>query len=211
MQGGKRTDSCVLKTALGMSDCDSTSMMAMKLYADRRYYSEFFGTAHFSHPPPASASDLKKHFSFIDQTYKPSIRPSPHGETLQALHDRHAYALHRTIQALDSDPRQPRALLICTHAAAMICMGRTLTGRMPSDATEQDFRCGTCALSRFDRRKRSSESETKFGQGIGLWNDEEPEAIPQLDWKNGKGVGGGWDCSVNGDCSFLTGGEERTW
>jgi transcription factor C subunit 7 len=25
------------------------------------------------------------------------------------------------------------------------------------------------------------------------------------------GVGGGWECTVNGDCSFLSGGEERGW
>lgn len=151
-------------------------------------------------------SELAKYFKFLDQSYKSQIRPSPHGETLEALHDRHAYALHRMIQMLDVAPSQPRAVLICTHAASMICIGRTLTGQVPNDITKEDFRCGTCALSRFDRRKRHS-----GGQGIGLWDETEPEAIPRLSWRNGEGVAGGWDCVLNGDCSFLEGGEERTW
>jgi len=31
------------------------------------------------------------------------------------------------------------------------------------------------------------------------------------DWAGGRGVRGGWDCEVNCDCSFLSGGEERGW
>ena len=31
------------------------------------------------------------------------------------------------------------------------------------------------------------------------------------DWKDGKGIGGGWDCLVNGDTSFLSAGAERGW
>jgi len=35
--------------------------------------------------------------------------------------------------------------------------------------------------------------------------------MPTLDWRDGRGVQGGWDCVVSGDCSFLSGGEERGW
>ena len=35
--------------------------------------------------------------------------------------------------------------------------------------------------------------------------------VPQIDWRAGKGVAGGWDCVLNGDCSHLEGGEERGW
>lgn len=177
------------------------------IYRDR----EFFGTARFSHPSPATTAGLAKHFEFIDQSYKPSIRPSSHGETLQALHDRYAYALHRMVQLLDSHPRRPRSVLICTHAAGMICIGRTLTGHVPEDLTEEDFRCGTCALSRFDRKEKTTTAQVNGGQGIGLWDENEPEAIPRLSWRHDVGIGGGWRCTVNGDCSFLKGGEERTW
>ena len=112
------------------------------------------------------------------------------------------------VQQLDTDPQRPRAAIICTHAASMICIGRVLTGKMPSDLTEDDFRCGTCALSRFDRR---TGQERQSNTAVGLWNDNEPDEIPHIDWKEGRGIAGGWDCTVNGDCSHLSGGEERTW
>jgi hypothetical protein len=35
--------------------------------------------------------------------------------------------------------------------------------------------------------------------------------IPDTNWRRGNGVAGGWDQLQNGDCSFLTNGEERNW
>ena len=35
--------------------------------------------------------------------------------------------------------------------------------------------------------------------------------VPKMDWRSGKGVAGGWDCVINGDCKHLEGGEERGW
>lgn len=125
------------------------------------------------------------------------------------LHNRHAYALHRLIESLDNDASQPRSILLCTHAASMICIGRVLTGQMPADVGDDDFRCGTCALSRFDRRKPTTDSV--IAEDVPLWQGETPEVIPVVDWQGGKGVSGGWDCLINGDCSHLTGGEERNW
>lgn len=149
---------------------------------------------------------LKGHFTFLDQHHKASITPSSNGETLPAIHDRHAYALHRIISEVDADPEGPRAILLCTHAASMICIGRVLTGRMPENFDEHDFHCGTCALSKFVRRKvPSSPAE------VAVWDHGTPEMIPAVEWQGGQGVAGGWDCVVNGDCSFLPNGEERSW
>jgi transcription factor C subunit 7 len=67
---------------------------------------------------------------------------------------------------------------------------------MPAEVSEEDFHPFTCGLSKFTRRTTSpSPSSLK--------------SIP--DWQHGNGVGGGWDCVLNGDCSFLSGGEERGW
>lgn len=112
----------------------------------------------------------------------------------------------------------PRAILLCTHAAGMICIGRALTGRMPEDVDEADFGCGTCALSVFVRRKASPQPSASSGDGtngtgteaVQHWDPSKPDVVPQVPWV-GKGVGGGWDCVVNGDCNFLQGGEERSW
>lgn len=127
---------------------------------------------------------------------------------MEGLHERNAYALHRIISDVDAESADPNAILICTHAANMICIGRVLTGHMPEDPNEEDFKCGTCALSKFVRRKPA---EGESAKNVGEWSPADPEIVPKIDWKNGRGVKGGWDCVVNGDCSFLTGGEERTW
>lgn len=164
---------------------------------------EFYGKARFTHPQPASVDVMRSHFSWIEG--KSSIVPSKTGETLDALHNRFAYAMHRIIEDADSEPGV-KAILICTHAAGMIALGRALTGRMPEDPNEEDFRCGTCAFTRFDRRT-SSESSTS----IKAWDALQPEDIPETDWRSGKGVQGGWECTINGDCSHLPNGEERTW
>lgn len=155
-------------------------------------------------------SELQEHFDFLDTSHKPAIRPSTNGESLDAIHARHAYALQQMIENLDQDPSQPRAILLCTHAASMICIGRVLTGRMPEDVGEEDFRCGTCALSIFHRRSQGDAGARSISDAI-KWNPTDPESIPAVDWQCGRGVAGGWDCHANGDCSFLEGGEERTW
>jgi len=168
---------------------------------------EFYGLARFDHPSPATLDVLHTHFpGGLAEAYMPVIRPSVNGESLTSLHDRIAYALYHVIQKLDQDPAGPKTLLICTHAASMICIGRALTGRMPEDPSEEDFKCFTCSLSKFTRRNIPEAPVEKEH----IWTLDEPENIPFVDWR-GKGVKGGWDCEVNGDCSFLEKGEERGW
>lgn len=137
-----------------------------------------------------------------DEGYVPVIKPSVNGESIEDLHDRTAYALHRIIE--QSDKEGVKAIVICTHAASLIAIGRALTGRMPDDVAEEDFRPFTCGVSTFVRREKGGE------KGVGEW--EAPEkGIPKVQWRGGKGVGGGWDLTVSGDCSFLSEGEERGW
>lgn len=174
--------------------------------------SEFYGLARFDHPSPAALSVLDPLFpQLLSSAYtEPVCVPSKNGESIPQLHDRVAYALHRTIETLDQDPTEPKALLICTHAATMIAIGRALTGLMPEDEGQEDFRCGTCALSVFKRR-RGRDGERGSDAGIATWSSAAPEKIPDVRWRDGRGVAGGWDCEVNGDCSFLDNGEERSW
>lgn len=182
--------------------------------------SEFFGTARWTHPIPASIQVLQTHFDYISSTHEPAIFPSANGESLPTLHNRYAYALDQMITNLDrevvevtnengekTEKKSPKAILICTHAAGMICIGRALTGKMPDDVDEPDFKCGTCALTTFVRRSKTLEVAKEEGT---MWDAVSPDVVPSVDWV-GKGVQGGWDCVVNGDCSFLINGEERTW
>jgi len=164
---------------------------------------EWYGTARFDHPSPAEPPLLKTLFEWYDEEYKPVIKPSVNGETIDGLHDRAAYALHRIIE--QSDKEGVKTILICTHAATLIAIGRVLTGRMPEDIAEEDFRPFTCGVSTFVRKgKETGKLEVE------KWGGPE-SSIPKVAWRGGNGVGGGWDLTRSGDCSFLRGGEERGW
>lgn len=145
---------------------------------------------------------LKKLFEHYDEEYEPVIRPSVNGETIEQLHDRTAYALHRVIEQADREG--VKAIIICTHAATLIAVGRALTGRMPEDVEEEDFRPFTCGLSTFARKEKI------LDDGVGTWEGPETD-IPAVRWREGKGVGGGWRLESSGECGFLSGGEERGW
>ncbi|KAI6798248.1 phosphoglycerate mutase-like protein [Hortaea werneckii] len=173
---------------------------------------EFYGLARFDHPSPASIEVLNQHFPRLHAEKSPIVVPSKNGESITQLHDRVAYCLSELIKRADADPSGPKTLLICTHAASMIAIGRALTGRMPEDETEEDFRCFTCSFSKFTRRQpgKGVEVDGDWGQEAS-WDPLEPDEVPDIGWRGGKGVGGGWECEINGDCSFLQGGEERGW
>ena len=140
-------------------------------------------------------------FPRYDTEYSPTIIPSVNGESIADLHDRIAYALHAIIKR--SDEEGVKAIIICSHAASILAIGRALTGRMPDDIEQQDFKPFTCGLSKFNRKSLDGHKDVK------QW--KEGDDIPRIPWKNGAGVGGGWNCELNGDCSFLSGGEERGW
>jgi transcription factor C subunit 7 len=164
---------------------------------------EWYGLARFSHPAPAPLSLLSTLLpSLLDTWHSPTIVPSPQGESIAALHDRTAYALHRIIEACDAEG--VKAIVVCTHAAMLLAAGRVLTGRMPADVGEEDFSAYTCGLSVFRRRKDEKGEVVRMWEGAG-------SGIPAVQWRGGRGVAGGWYCAVNGDCSFLSGGEERGW
>ncbi|KAL8793130.1 MAG: hypothetical protein Q9195_004242 [Heterodermia aff. obscurata] len=166
---------------------------------------EWFGQAPFPHPGPATASLLNTLFPSLETNYTPSCYPPATGEPLPQLYARIAFALSYIIADADSASGDPEvALVICTHAAPLIIIGRVLTGNLPSNVGEQDFRAFTAGLSRFERRQ----IPTRYIKKSGFHVQDEP---PNIDWEAGNGLSGGWDCVVNCDCTHLKGGEERGW
>ncbi|KAL2423694.1 putative transporter MCH2 [Exophiala dermatitidis] len=163
---------------------------------------EWFGRAWFVQPKPAEPSRLRKEFfPWLDDEYVSRVVPPEHGERIVPLHDRVARALAHIVQDVDEEyHRSGRGdeevtLLLCGHAAQIIASGRALTGQVPDDLDEEDFKCFTCGISKFTRRQVP-------GTGEPYYDD---------DWRNSGGVAGGWDCILNSDCSHLSQGEERGW
>jgi transcription factor C subunit 7 len=149
----------------------------------RRIQREFFGRADWEHPTPPTLQILTPHFENLDQEHVSLHIPASKGEMILELHERVRKALDHIITTLDNDPDQPKTLLICSHAATIIAAGRVLTGQMPQDPDEDDFKCFTAGLSKFVRRSKDPE----------------------------KGVAGNWECKLNSDTSYLSGGAERGW
>ncbi|KAK3494575.1 PGAM-domain-containing protein [Neurospora hispaniola] len=116
---------------------------------------EWYGSAPFEHPVPASLATLESHFPcLLDRDYQPAVVPTRMGESVDELHDRLAVTLERLIAECDRDGI--RAVLLCSHAAPIIALGRVLTGNMPENIEVEDFRAFTCGLSVFRRRKGAS-------------------------------------------------------
>ncbi|KAJ6446399.1 phosphoglycerate mutase family protein [Purpureocillium lavendulum] len=169
---------------------------------------EWFGSAPFDHPRPATTAVLKSLFPALDETYQPAVVPSPRGETLAELQLRVAVALRAIIDRCDADGT--RAVLLCTHAAVVIVLGRILTGQAPASVEDEDFYAYTCGLSVYDRQPGLARGE----RGL---RDRAPSpaslssasAVP-VDAGSASFIGG-WLCERNSDCSFLSGGAERGW
>ncbi|KAI1634110.1 histidine phosphatase superfamily [Biscogniauxia mediterranea] len=118
--------------------------------------SEWYGLAHFSHPTAASLDELQTFFPELDANYVSSPAPSPNGELIPELYDRVAACIQAIIERSDREGK--KAILVCTHAAVIIALGRVLTGQLPEDATKEDFGAFTCGLSIY-RRQGSDRSE----------------------------------------------------
>ncbi|KAL3467496.1 histidine phosphatase superfamily [Aspergillus heterothallicus] len=195
---------------------------------------EWFGsTTFFHHPTPPTLSTLtsllasnkpRAPFNLNESRTHALLYTSTSGESIPQLHNRLATTLAGIIAEVDAEiavieasqppeKRTSKAMLICSHAAPLIAMGRVLTGEMPEDSSEEDFLVFTAGLSTFRRRDTGSGVEVKEGHEIlapgTRITDPVGTAVPV--WEKGRGVGGGWECIVNGDCSFLRSGAERGW
>lgn len=157
------------------------------------------------HPEPAQLQLLVSLFPALELNYAPSCHPPATGESLAQLYARIAFALSYVIADADlASGNEEIAIAICTHAAPLIVIGRVLTGNMPANVDEQDFKTYTAGLTRFEKR---------FSESLGA-NDRDMrigEESPDVEWTGNKDVTGGWDCVLNCDCTHLEGGEERGW
>jgi transcription factor C subunit 7 len=169
---------------------------------------DWFGKAWFPQPVPAEPRTLKReYFPWLDEEYESRLLPHTFGERVPELHGRVAMALDRVVADVDAEfEAMERAgedvtLLICGHAAPIICSGRALTGVMPENPDDQDFQCFTCGLTRFVWRAKEM-----VLSGV-------DEAVPDGSNRRTRGgvAGGGWECLEDSGCSHLSQGAERGW
>ncbi|SPO01068.1 related to transcription initiation factor [Cephalotrichum gorgonifer] len=181
-----------------------------------RGISEFFGTAHFDHPVPADKPLLQRLFPEINEAYQSRVVPCRRGESIEDLYGRVRSAVENIIEQCDAEGH--RTVILCTHAAVVIALGRVLTGEFPKTVDVEDFGAFTCGLSKFRRPKPDPElghgvsEESRGGLATGAMENGCRQA------PNGCSVAGGgmqntgnWVCEANSDCSFLSGGQERGW
>ena len=149
--------------------------------ADAGHRREYFQTVipgSGLHPRPPLAALLKPHFARIDtDAHTPLLFAPQTGESHQGIHDRAASFLRLLIAHVDEKYPEVKSVLLVSHAATVIALGRALM-----KDRERDVRAGTCSLSSYTRRQTD---DVKAEDGIGQW-----------------------ECKLNGDCSFLTGGEQ---
>jgi transcription factor C subunit 7 len=112
-------------------------------------FGEWFGLAPFEHPAAAPLTMLQASFPEMDSDYQSQVLPCRYGESLVQLHNRVAAALRAIIKR--SDEEGHKAVVICSHAAVIISIGRVLTGRIPEQVEEEDFFAYTCGLSTYER------------------------------------------------------------
>ena len=164
---------------------------------------EWFGSSSFEQPAPGDEEFLRERFFPWLEARESEVLPSRFGESVDELHDRVARALHAVVMEVDREYEEKGrgedlvTLLICGHAAGIIASGRVLTGQMPENIAEQDFKCFTCGLSRIIRREKLT---APLAGGAGPEN-----------WRQNGGVAGGWECVLNSNCEHLSQGEERGW
>ncbi|KAI1816213.1 phosphoglycerate mutase-like protein [Poronia punctata] len=190
--------------------------------------SEWYGRAHFEHPTSAPLSDLDTMFADLDMDYVSSPGPQRLGESIPQLYERVASCIQAIIARCDEEGK--KAVVVCTHAAVVIALGRILTGQVPEDPTIEDFGAFTCGLSTYRRLRGRGDGVATKGANYavapgGLQNGELPPPPPAQPTPR-KPVTQGfehpsqtydvkitsrWTCETNSDCSFLRGGEERGW
>ncbi|RDA92771.1 hypothetical protein CP533_0815 [Ophiocordyceps camponoti-saundersi (nom. inval.)] len=182
---------------------------------------EWFGLAPFSHPRPAPTHLLAELFPRrVEESYVSVRVPEGRGESLAQLQERVASTVEAIIRR--SDEEGVGAIVLCTHAAVVITLGRVLTGCLPDSVDETDFDAYTCGLTVFCR-DHVDDDDDDDDQQVQLQQQQQQQqqqghvshAKISTSEIGAEAVGslvvGGWHCLLDSDCSFLSGGQERGW
>ncbi|KAI1821364.1 phosphoglycerate mutase-like protein [Xylaria intraflava] len=135
-------------TALASQDVVTNPHLSIRVESG---LSEWYGRAHFEHPTSAPLDDLSPLFADLDTNYVSCFAPQRRGESIPQLYKRVASCMQDIITKCDQEGK--KAVIICTHAAVVIALGRILTAKIPEDVSVADFGAFTCGLSTYRRQK----------------------------------------------------------
>lgn len=123
-------------------------------------------------PKPASTKVLSEKFfpGLIDESYVPIISESVVGETYEELLARAKNFVSKLIERLDNEYPDVESIMIVTHAATKIVLGRAIV-----KDDNLAVRTGTCSLDTYVRDDKDSTKWTaeKIGDASFLTNGEE--------------------------------------
>ncbi|CAG78559.2 histidine phosphatase superfamily [Yarrowia lipolytica] len=106
---------------------------------------EWFKRERSSHPKPASNAVLKGFFPRVDKNYNSLVVAGDDGEDEAELHERTKRFLNVLIEKLNKEEPEIETILIVSHAAPRIALGRALVGD-----NSLDIRTGVCSLDTFE-------------------------------------------------------------
>ncbi|KAL7008352.1 C6 zinc cluster transcription factor-like protein [Cystobasidiomycetes sp. EMM_F5] len=134
------------------------------------------------HPRPFAASTLQTYFPHVQaSSHRSLLVVSQSGESIQGLHERAKEFLRRFVAYVDANLPNVKSVLLVSHAATVIALGRALVGH-----PDMDVRAGTASLSHYTRSL---------------------ETVRQAEHDSY----GHWTCKSNGETGHLAGGEQRNW
>lgn len=136
--------------------------------------SEWLNRPHYDHSPiPASTKDLaQKYFpdNLVDESYESIVTDCRMHESYEELLERAKYFVNGLIERLDKTQPEIENILIVTHAATKIVLGRAI---LKDD--DIYIRTGTCSLDTYVRDPETPEKWTaeSLGETSYLTNGEE--------------------------------------
>ncbi|CAN6674888.1 transcription factor tau 55 kDa subunit [Trichomonascus vanleenenianus] len=122
----------------------AAKLLAMPIYIENGVNEWFKPRTEGLHPELFNARQLDKLFpDLIKQDYTPLLVPSRKGETEDEIHERCIETVRRLVSELRNEP-EIKTILIVTHAASKIALGRALVG-------DRNFevRTGTCSIDKY--------------------------------------------------------------
>lgn len=120
----------------------SAKLLKLQIYPETGV-GEWYHRDRETKPQAASNETLHDFFPEVKADYKRLVPVDPKGETIEQLHERTIEAVKVLVNDLKNEP-DVETILICTHAATKIALGRALTGD-----SELDIRTGVCSMDKY--------------------------------------------------------------